>query len=225
MCVKIVQHTFERSMKNSMNCSPFKSTEEKIREAAKRVFLEKGFDGATSRDIADAAGINIALTNYYFRSKEKLFMSIFEEMFHLFFNGIAEIMDKPTGFREKISELIDHDFELLKKNPSLAIFVMNEIHRNPDRMANSIGVLKKIHHSHFEAQLQQEVEKGAVRPITAMHLMPLVFCNIQFLFMAKSMHMKMWQADEADFDQFANKHKDLVKDMILSYLYDYEKVT
>lgn len=225
MCVKIVQHTFERSMKTSMNCTPFKSTEEKIREAAKRVFLEKGFDGATSRDIADAAGINIALTNYYFRSKEKLFMSIFEEMFQLFFNGIAEIMNKPIGFREKIAELIDHDFELLKKNPSLAIFVMNEIHRNPDRMATSIEVLKKVHHSQFEAQLQQEIERGAVRPITAMHLMPLIFCNIQFLFMGKAMHMKMWQVDEAGFDAFANQHKELVKDLVLTYLYEYEKVT
>ncbi len=45
------------------------STEEKIREAAKNVFIAKGFDGCTSREIAKAAGMNVALVNYYFCSK------------------------------------------------------------------------------------------------------------------------------------------------------------
>ncbi|WP_245776666.1 TetR/AcrR family transcriptional regulator [Spirosoma endophyticum] len=209
-----------------MDCSvlPSKSTEERIREAAKRVFLEKGFDGATSRDIADAAGINIALTNYYFRSKEKLFISIFEEMIQLFFNGMVDIMNKPISLREKIAELIRHDFQLMKENPSLSLFVMNEVHRNPERMVNSIGVMKQIHHSMFEEQLQQEVKQGTVRAINAIHLLPMIFCNIQFLFIGKAMHMKMWQMDEAGFDKFADNHKQLVIDMITNYLFEFEKV-
>ena len=209
-----------------MDCSvlPSKSTEERIREAAKRVFLEKGFDGATSRDIADAAGINIALTNYYFRSKEKLFISIFEEMIQLFFNGMVDIMNKPISLREKIAELIKHDFQLMKENPSLSLFVMNEVHRNPERMVNSIGVMKQIHHSMFEEQLQQEVSQGTVRSISAIHLLPMIFCNIQFLFIGKAMHMKMWQMDEAGFDKFADDHKQLVIDMITNYLFEFEKV-
>ena len=206
-----------------MDCS-FKSTEEKLREAAKRVFLEKGFDGATSRDIANAAGINIALTNYYFRSKEKLFMNIFEEMIQLFFNGMVEIMNKPTGLREKIAELIEHDFQLLKDNPSLSIFIMNEIHRNPERMVTCMGLMKQIHHSMFEEQLNQEIALGNARPISAMHLMPMIFCNIQFLFIGKSMHMQMWQMTEADFDAFANSHKQLVIDMINNYVFEFERV-
>jgi TetR/AcrR family transcriptional regulator len=210
--VRKATNTFDRQMKQNMNCSPFKSTEEKIRAAAKQVFLEKGFDGATSRDIADTAGINIALTNYYFRSKEKLFMSIFEEMLQLFFNGMVEIMNKPISLREKIAELIEHDFELLKNN------------RNPERMATSIGVMKQIHHSMFEDQLQQEIALGTIRPIKAMHLMPMIFCNVQFLFIGKAMHMKMWQMSDADFDEFANQHKSLVIDMITTYLFEFEKV-
>ncbi len=215
-----------RQMKKPMDCIslPSKSTEERIREAAKRVFLEKGFDGATSRDIADAAGINIALTNYYFRSKEKLFINIFEEMVQLFFNGMVDIMNKPISLREKIAELIEHDFQLMKANPTLSLFVMNEIHRNPERMANCIGLMKQVHHSMFEEQLQQEVSQGTVRPISAMHLMPMIFCNIQFLFIGKTMHMKMWQMSDTGFDEFADGHKQLVIDMITNYLFEFEKV-
>ena len=49
------------------------STEAKIKEAAKRVFTNKGFSGCSSREIANEAGMNVALVNYYFTSKEQLF--------------------------------------------------------------------------------------------------------------------------------------------------------
>lgn len=48
------------------------TTEEKIKQAATKVFMEKGFDGTTTRDIATEANINLALLNYYFRNKQKL---------------------------------------------------------------------------------------------------------------------------------------------------------
>ena len=46
------------------------STEEKILISASKVFTEKGFSGTRTRDIAEEAGINLALLNYYFRSKK-----------------------------------------------------------------------------------------------------------------------------------------------------------
>ena len=52
------------------------STEEKILISASKVFTEKGFSGTRTRDIAEEAGINLALLNYYFRSKEKLFEQV-----------------------------------------------------------------------------------------------------------------------------------------------------
>lgn len=211
-------------MKKDMNCLPSQSTEERIREGAKRVFLEKGFDGTTTRDIAEAAGINIALTNYYFRSKEKLFINVFEEMIQLFFKGMVDIMNKPISLREKIAELIEHDFQLCKSNPSLSIFIMNEIHRNPERMATCIGLMKAIHQSLFDEQLREEIERGVIRPIEARNLMPMIFANVQFLFIGKAMHMKMWHMDEAGFDAFTNDQKHIVTDMITSYLFDFEKV-
>lgn len=206
-----------------MECFSSKSTEERIREAAKRVFLEKGFDGATSRDIAEAAGINIALTNYYFRSKEKLFINIFEEMSELFFKGMIEIMNKPITLREKIAELIAHEFRLMKENPSLSLFIMNEIHRNPDRMVNVLGCMKQIHHSMFEQQIQEAVKQGEIRPISAIHLMPMMVANVQFLFIGKAMHMKMWHMSEADFHTFVDRHKEVVIEMITTFLFEYEK--
>src|SRR5271170_2075161 len=47
---------------------------QRLLEAAGQVFAEKGFEGATVRDICKRAGVNIAAVNYYFRDKERLYI-------------------------------------------------------------------------------------------------------------------------------------------------------
>ena len=54
-----------------------KNAEVKILDAARKVFLEKGLAGARMQDIANEACLNKALLHYYYRSKEKLFQTIF----------------------------------------------------------------------------------------------------------------------------------------------------
>ena len=78
------------------------STEKTILEAAKKVFLDKGFDGARMQEIADEAGINKALLHYYFRSKDKLFDAIFEEAFKQFLPNISDIMVSDISIEEKV---------------------------------------------------------------------------------------------------------------------------
>jgi AcrR family transcriptional regulator len=58
-------------MKEGKKIEP--TTEEQIKEAARRVFTRKGYAATRTRDIAEESGHNLALLNYYFRSKEKLF--------------------------------------------------------------------------------------------------------------------------------------------------------
>lgn len=52
-------------------------TQQLILDAAEAVFANNGFDAATTRAIADEAGVNSALIHYYFRSKERLFEAVF----------------------------------------------------------------------------------------------------------------------------------------------------
>ena len=57
------------------------NTKEKLFCAAINVFAEKGFDGATVRDICFRVGANVSAVNYYFGGKESLYRSILEMMF------------------------------------------------------------------------------------------------------------------------------------------------
>jgi AcrR family transcriptional regulator len=53
------------------------SARERILEEAQRVFANYGFDGASMRQIAEAAGVPVALVSYHFGSKEGLYRAVF----------------------------------------------------------------------------------------------------------------------------------------------------
>jgi TetR/AcrR family transcriptional regulator, regulator of cefoperazone and chloramphenicol sensitivity len=54
--------------------TPSDNPRERLLEAAGEIFAEKGFKGATVREIIDRAGVNIAAVNYYFRDKERMYI-------------------------------------------------------------------------------------------------------------------------------------------------------
>jgi Transcriptional regulator len=53
------------------------STKERILGAAELLFAQRGFDGASLRQLTAAAGVNLAAVNYHFGSKEKLVEQVF----------------------------------------------------------------------------------------------------------------------------------------------------
>ena len=105
------------------------STEEKIKEAAKRVFIAKGFAGCTSREIAKEAGMNVALVNYYFRSKNQLFLIIYQTVMEDFMVSMVEVFATSLSLKEKISLLIDREYDFLSKHPESPTFILNEMEK------------------------------------------------------------------------------------------------
>jgi len=145
------------------------TTEKKILDAAKVVFLEKGFDGARMQEIADEAKINKALLHYYFRCKDNLFDAIFQEAFQQFLPKVAEVMMTEKPLFEKIEFFINTYLTMLSNNPHLPGFIMHEINRNPGRIVNIIkssGVRPEF----LGIAIQKEVDAGIIEPIDPVHL-------------------------------------------------------
>lgn len=67
-----------------------------ILDVAERVFSEKGFDGASTRLISGEAGVNMAMLNYYFGSKEGLFIAVFERKIASFQNILQNLGNDDT---------------------------------------------------------------------------------------------------------------------------------
>src|SRR3954453_21008733 len=100
------------------------NTEEKIKKAARVVFHEKGFAATRTRDIAQEADINLALLNYYFRSKQKLFDIIMLETLQGFARSLLEVFNNPdTTLEDKIDIFAERHIELLMQNPRIPIFM------------------------------------------------------------------------------------------------------
>ena len=71
------------SQENNAVSSPATGVRDRLLEAAEQLFAERGFDGTSIRDLAAAAGCNIASVNYYFGGKEKLYVEIWRHRLHL----------------------------------------------------------------------------------------------------------------------------------------------
>lgn len=90
----------------------FNEKQLQIIETSERLFAQKGFDATSVRDIAEEAGINVAMISYYFGSKEKLMEAIFEAKIGKVQMRVEELLkdDSLLPF-EKIYTLIDEHIE------------------------------------------------------------------------------------------------------------------
>src|SRR4051812_36042236 len=114
--------------KEKMKSLPDLSTEEKIQKAARKVFTQKGYAATRTRDIAEEAGINLALLIYYFRSKEKLFEIIMLEKMQKFFSVLLPIINNTaTTLENKIDGIASNYIDLLTANEDLPLFILSEV--------------------------------------------------------------------------------------------------
>lgn len=90
---------------------------EHILIVAERLFGEKGFDGTSVRDIAQHAGVNLAMISYYFGSKEKLLESLIEYR-ALYAYGILEELNKNETLSpwDKMDRLIEFYVDRILNN-------------------------------------------------------------------------------------------------------------
>ncbi len=193
-----------------------KSTEKTILEAAKKVFIEKGFDGTRMQEIADEAKINKSLVHYYFRTKEKLFDVIFAEAFSKFVPRALQTIASDKDFFEKIAAVIDTYIDMLAQNPHISSFILHEINRNPEKI---IGFFKevKINPDLFIETFIAEVKKGTIRPVQPVHLIINMLSMCIFPFAAKPVLKGIiFNNDEDAYRQFISERKKEVTTFIIN---------
>ena len=192
-------------------------TEKLILEAAKRVFIRKGYDGARMQEIADEAGINKALLHYYFRNKDTLFDSIFLNAFASFIPNIGATIMSDKQFEEKLKTIIDTYIDMLIANPFLPSFVLQEINRNPNRIIDILhgwGINPKLFKDVFIRELGDKSKK-----IKPEHLIFNIISMCVFPFVAKPIISGfVFDNDEEKFTEFINERKQVIYETIVKSL-------
>lgn len=195
------------------------STEERIIAAARTVFTRRGFHGARMQEIADEAGINKALLHYYFRSKEKLFEVIFTDLFGKFQTAFFSILASDRPLVEKIRLIVETDIDLLMQHPDVPLFVLHEMARNPEQMAERAGAagLPDLI-GEFSRQVKRAARKGEIRKIDPIDLLVNILALNRFPFVGRPMLQSITGIDEASFRAMMKRRRTQVAELIIGDL-------
>jgi TetR/AcrR family transcriptional regulator len=192
------------------------STEKLILESARKVFIEKGYDGARMQEIAEEAGINKALLHYYFRSKDKLFESIFSVAFSQFMPSVVEVMGSDKPFDQKIKVFICNYIDLIQENPHIPLFVLHELQRDPQRLIN-IFKSYGFNPSSFAPVLQRQLEESGYRPIPFFHLITNIIAMCIFPFVARPIIQGfILGGSEEAYRAYLSERKEIVYEFVMN---------
>lgn len=183
------------------------TTESNIMEAAKRIFVLKGFEGARMQEIADEAGINKALLHYYFRSKDKLFEAVFIDAFVKFVPTILITLNSNSPLFRKIEVFVDHYIDVLSKNPFIPGFILHELGHNTERLSKIIRTVG-LNPDLFVEQVNAEIEAGSINPIDPRDLLVNMLAMCIFPFVGKPiLKVVLFKNNEEEYHEFLNRRK------------------
>ena len=182
------------------------STEEKIKEAARKVFMQKGYAATRTRDIAEESGINLALLNYYFRSKEKLFNQVMMEKIQQLFGVLLPVLNDPsTKLETKIELIVSNYIDMLSENPDLPLFVLSEMKGYSEQVRKVLPVEKITQNISFMQQLHKK--RPGINPI---HFLMNILGMTIFPFVAKPAFSLIGLTNKNELETILNERKKLI---------------
>ncbi len=194
-----------------------KTTESKILAAATEEFLERGYSGARMQQIAIRAEINKALLHYYFRSKEKLFNTVFDELFVKLMEQFGELFSLRISAEEKIRIFFDRHISFLQQNPRLPIFILNEIQKNPEVLSRSLKNAP-IHLIWSSAATINEdsPSTGKMANEDMIQLLASMIAISVFPFATREILSRLIPEESFDFDNFIEERKVWAANFVIS---------
>lgn len=193
-------------------------TEELILNAARKVFLQKGMDGARMQQIADEAGINKALLHYYFRSKDKLFDAIFLEAITKFVPSVFQVMDSELPLFRKIEIFVDSYINMLKQNPYIPMFILHEINRDPARIVNMFRQ-GGVQPDRVINRMKEELHENGIYHCNPVHLVVNMLSMCIFPFAARPILKSiLFGGIDEKYEAFIDERKDEIVKFLKSAL-------
>jgi AcrR family transcriptional regulator len=112
------------------------STKARILAAAEEVFAGKGFQGASTREIAARAGVNISSLHYHWESKETLYFAVFRNIYDgivdLLRNTLAPLLVRQEKREQAIDVTMRELFDFFADNPNVPKLLMRRIVENEE---------------------------------------------------------------------------------------------
>lgn len=200
-----------------------KNIEKRILWVAERLFLEKGFNGTSTTEIAKAVGCNQALIHYYFRTKEKLFWDIFSPKMEQAVEYLDAPLDENIDFLDRIRNIIDFYFGMLSLDERLAPFIVSELLMNPARWEFFRShFLRSESRSRafirFENMVRDEVSQGTIRPVEAIDIILDIMALCISTFIVAPKGYALGECDTSSRRDYLDRRKQAVIELVIGGL-------
>lgn len=199
------------------------SIEKRILWVAERLFLEKGFSGTSTTEIAKIVGCNQALIHYYFHTKEKLFWDVFSPKMEQIVEYLDAPLDESRDFIERIRHIIDFYFGMMSLDERLAPFIVTEliVHQPRwnffrERFLRSEGCSQAF--GKFEKMVQEEIQQGTIREIEAIDLVLDIMALCLSAFVVAPMGFGSSECDGVARREYLERRKEDITTLVVNGL-------
>ncbi|AZS13955.1 TetR/AcrR family transcriptional regulator [Paenibacillus lutimineralis] len=144
-------------------------TRNRLREAAMKLFGEKGYDGTALSEIAKEVGVKTPAIYAFYENKEDLFMTVFREAMQLYNTFIQELLkdQRSFGAKESLHRVLTRQYEFYQQNPEASLIVLRYVIFPPTFLKETIEeaflqsdeLLTNI----IEQLIKQGIEEGVIR--------------------------------------------------------------
>lgn len=200
----------------------YNNTEQAILDAAEEIFLEKGYNGASTVKIADKAGVTHAMLHYYFRTKEQIFLKILDKEVDAMFSSIRSIMSPEADFWETLKNAVTLHFDFFKSHRRLPFLILNVADNNPDmldRYKKRVFQAMTVEFQRHIERLKRGIEKGEINDIDPLQLLcTMVSSNISS-FIALPFVRNVMKLDDMQVEEFLERRKEEIIRMLYMRLY------
>jgi len=200
--------------------------EQRILDAAHKVFIRRGTAGARMQEIADEAGVNKALLHYYFRNKSRLADAIFQRVAGAVFGRIVLVVREQSALDDKVRSIIAIYLEQLSRSPYAPGYILAELNQDPERGRQLVqmisglrdGVAPSVLIEALQAQIDVSIRAGTIRRISAQQFLTNLVSLCIFPFAAKPLLCAMLGMDDAGFVAFIEERKRTLPEFFLNAL-------
>lgn len=169
-------------------------------DAARRLFIQKGFEDTTMCDIAEQAKVNRSTLHYYFPNKDVMFRAVFSSIVEELKPRLNEIMASEKPLMERLALVVDEYFERFLENPQIPGFFISEIQRDVDHF---IATARELHYdklfSMVRDALNTEMQEGRLRKVPMYMVFTAFYGNIAFPFITKNLFVSWFDMDETEY--------------------------
>jgi len=139
-----------------------------IFQAAVSLFLDKGFNETSMREIAEAAGVGKSTLYDYFPSKDDILLSVFIEELESLTDKARQITSLPIGADEKLRQVIAAYLDYLSSNEEIYVKLSMEVQRLTQNSLERIQIMRHEYQDIVRAIIDDGIREGHFRKIDSL---------------------------------------------------------